>query len=174
MNEGFVHNVAFWLAGMALMMMPMTLPTFLLLWRISGRYHPNAAWGFACAHAGIWSGFSFGLAGIQTGLRVMGWPPPATVVLLLTAVLYQFSSWKLACLHRCRSLVGQVLALPRPDWGGGFRLGWDHGLHCLGCCWLLMLTMLGTGMMAPAAMLVIALLLAGEHLGKIVIRPQQL
>ncbi len=164
MNGNFPQTAGVWLAAMALMMTPMAVPTLRLLRRACGGNDPETVWGFACGYAGVWSGFSFALAGVQTGLRAADWPPPATVLLLLAAGLYQFSPWKTACLRRCRSPLAQLLNLRRPGWYGGFALGGEYGLNCLGCCWVVMLTMLGAGMMAPAAMLALALLLAGERL----------
>lgn len=164
MNGIFPQTAGLWLAAMALMMAPMAMPTLHLLRRACGRHDPGVVWGFACGYAGIWSGFSLGLAGVQTGLRAAGWPPPATALLLLAAGLYQFSPWKTACLRRCRSPLNQLLSLQHPGWRGGLALGGEYGLNCLGCCWVVMLTMLGAGMMAPAAMLALALLLTGERL----------
>ncbi len=164
MSTAFPQTASLWLVAMAAMMLPMALPTLRLLRRACGRRDPAAAWGFGLGYAGVWLVFSLVLAVIQTGLKAVGWPPPATLVLLLAAALYQFSPWKTACLHRCRTPLGQLLALPRPGWRGGLTLGRRHGLDCLGCCWALMATMLGAGMMAPAAMLAIAALLGAERL----------
>ena len=67
--------------------------------------------------------------------------------LLLTAGLFQFSPLKHSCLTQCRSPVGFVMR----HWRGGrhvpqaFSLGVHHGVFCVGCCWALMLLMLGVG-----------------------------
>ncbi|BCX80968.1 hypothetical protein MIT9_P0546 [Methylomarinovum caldicuralii] len=162
MNGSFIQTAGLWLAAMALMMPPMALPTLTLLRRACRS--PALAWGFAGGYAGVCLGFGLLLAGVQPALRSAGWPQPAAAILLLTSGLYQFSAWKAACLQRCRSPLRQLLALRQPGWQGGLELGWRYGAHCLGCCWALMLTMLGAGMMTPAAMLAITLLLAGERL----------
>jgi predicted metal-binding membrane protein len=67
--------------------------------------------------------------------------------LLLLAGLFQFSPLKYSCLTQCRSPVGFVMRY----WRGGrhvpqaFSLGVRHGVFCVGCCWALMLLMLGVG-----------------------------
>jgi len=67
--------------------------------------------------------------------------------LLLIAGLFQFSPLKYSCLTQCRSPVGFVIQ----HWRGGshgpqaFSLGVRHGVFCVGCCWALMLLMLGVG-----------------------------
>jgi predicted metal-binding membrane protein len=38
-----------------------------------------------------------------------------------------------------------VLARYRRGTGSAFRLGFGHGLFCLGCCWALMLVMFAAG-----------------------------
>ena len=70
--------------------------------------------------------------------------PPS---LLLAAGLFQFSPLKYACLQQCRSPIGFLIQ----HWSGGrrplraFSVGARHGVFCVGCCWGLMLLMLGVG-----------------------------
>jgi len=45
----------------------------------------------------------------------------------------------------------------KPGASGAFRLGVEHGLYCLGCCWVLMLLLFAGGVMNLA---VIAALMA--------------
>jgi predicted metal-binding membrane protein len=45
----------------------------------------------------------------------------------------------------------------KPGASGAFRLGVEHGLHCVGCCWVLMLLLFVGGVMN---LLVIAALMA--------------
>jgi predicted metal-binding membrane protein len=35
----------------------------------------------------------------------------------------------------------------RTGTAGAFRMGVDHGLHCVGCCWALMLVLFAGGVM---------------------------
>ena len=70
-----------------------------------------------------------------------GWISAA--VILTMAGLYQFSSLKYACLDKCRSPLSFLMS----RWHGGnesaqaLRIGVEHGLFCVGCCWSLMLLM---------------------------------
>jgi predicted metal-binding membrane protein len=67
--------------------------------------------------------------------------------ILITAGLYQFTSLKYHCLDKCRSPLSFIME----RWHGGneqrqaFRLGVDHGIFCIGCCWSLMLLMFVVG-----------------------------
>jgi predicted metal-binding membrane protein len=45
---------------------------------------------------------------------------------------------------------------------GSFLMGIDHGIHCLGCCWALMLVMFAAGVMNLAWMAALTVLMALE------------
>ena len=66
---------------------------------------------------------------------------------LLLAGVYQFTPLKYHCLDKCRSPFSFI----SERWGGSrerlasFRLGIDHGIFCVGCCWSLMLLMFAVG-----------------------------
>jgi predicted metal-binding membrane protein len=45
---------------------------------------------------------------------------------------------------------------------GAVRLGLEHGLYCVGCCWGLMLVLVGAAAMAPAGAALIALIVFVE------------
>jgi predicted metal-binding membrane protein len=59
-------------------------------------------------------------------------------LLLLTAGIYQLTPAKDACLRHCRSPVDFVSSHWKPGGRGAFRMGIEHGVFCLGCCWILM------------------------------------
>ena len=50
----------------------------------------------------------------------------------------------------------------RPGTAGALRMGLEHGLYCLGCCWLLFVILFPLGMMNVAAMAVITLFIFAE------------
>jgi hypothetical protein len=56
--------------------------------------------------------------------------------LLVLAGLYQLSPLKRVCLTECRSPLSFILSSWRDGRGGAFRMGLEHGIYCLGCCWL--------------------------------------
>ncbi|MET0832744.1 MAG: DUF2182 domain-containing protein, partial [Actinomycetota bacterium] len=50
--------------------------------------------------------------------------------------------------------------------GAAFRLGWGHGLWCLGCCWALMLVMFAVGVADLGWMAALTALMAYEKIGR--------
>jgi predicted metal-binding membrane protein len=90
--------------------------------------------------------------------------PAGAPLLLLLAGAFQFSSLKYKCLEKCRSPFSFVIE----HWQGrrehwqALRLGIDHGVFCVGCCWALMLLMFAVGAGNLVWMLVLALLMAVE------------
>jgi predicted metal-binding membrane protein len=99
----------------------------------------------------------------------------ATVVCVIAGA-FQFSSLKYACLTRCRSPFSFVAE----GWSGrrpaldSLRLGLNHGVFCVGCCWALMLLMLLPGAANVGWMLALAAVMAIEKnlpWGKVVVKP---
>jgi len=81
---------------------------------------------------------------------------------LVLAGLYQLSPLKHSCLSKCRTPMNFILSSWREGYGGAFRMGLEHGLYCLGCCWLLFIILFPLGVMNVAAMAVITLLIFAE------------
>lgn len=83
---------------------------------------------------------------------------------LMGAGVFQFSPLKYRCLQKCRS----PLAVIQMHWSGqrpkrnALRLGLDHGLFCLGCCWALMALMVAMGAGSIAWMLALGAMMALE------------
>lgn len=67
--------------------------------------------------------------------------------LLLAAGLWQLTPLKTVCLRQCRSPIGFLSTHWRPGVGGAFRMGAEHGVFCLGCCWFLMALLFYAGVM---------------------------
>jgi len=79
---------------------------------------------------------------------------------LIVAGAFQFSGLKQRCLSECRHPAVYISRHYRRGIVAAFRLGRDHGLFCLGCCWALMLVMFGAGVanlmwMAPLALIML-------------------
>jgi predicted metal-binding membrane protein len=81
---------------------------------------------------------------------------------LVLAGLYQFSPLKRSCLTKCRTPLDFVLSSWRDGYMGAFRMGLEHGIYCLGCCWLLFVIFFPLGMMNVAVMAVLTLLIFAE------------
>lgn len=70
---------------------------------------------------------------------------------------YQLSSLKRICLSHCRMPLGFILSHWRDGKSGALRLGLDHGLYCIGCCWALMSVLFLVGIMNLAWMALLTL-----------------
>lgn len=135
------------------MMLPTTFPMILLFRRIVGD-RATAAWLvllLVLGYLGTWVVCGAMLQVVNSSLHSAisrfslsanaGWI--SGTVILTVAGLYQFSSLKYACLDKCRS----PLSFLTSRWQGGneaaqaLRIGVEHGLFCVGCCWSLMLLM---------------------------------
>lgn len=85
-------------------------------------------------------------------------------LLLILAGAFQFTSLKYRCLDKCRSPFSFVIE----HWQGcnekrnAFRLGVDHGVFCVGCCWALMLLMFVIGFGSLGWMFVLAIVMVIE------------
>jgi predicted metal-binding membrane protein len=83
---------------------------------------------------------------------------------LAIAGLFQFSSFKYHCLDKCRTPFSFIAehwhgAAPR---FGALRLGIDHGIFCVGCCWAIMLLMFVVGTGSVGWMLMLGAVMAVE------------
>jgi len=64
------------------------------------------------------------------------------------AGIYQLTPLKSVCLTHCRSPFDFVLNHWREGTAGALRMGVEHGLYCLGCCWFLMALLFAAGIMS--------------------------
>ena len=82
--------------------------------------------------------------------------------ILIAAGLYQLTPLKDRCLAKCRTPLGFIMTSWREGIGGALHMGAEHGLWCLGCCWLLFVVLFPLGLMNVAAMALITLLILAE------------
>ncbi len=169
-----VLHAGAWVLMIAAMMLPTTFPVLALFRRIiQGR--PDAGRLTALVVAGFFAAwFAFGLAAHALDallylvaprfptLVVYGWAIGAVV--LAGAGLFQFSALKYRCLEQCHTPFAFVAS----RWHGrdplreAWRLGVDHGVFCVGCCWALMLLMFVVGTGNLGWMLALAVVMAAE------------
>ncbi len=79
--------------------------------------------------------------------------------------VYQLTPLKDVCLKHCRSPMAQLLtyaALRGP--GRDLRVGIQHGIYCVGCCWGIMLVLLALGLMNLAAAGALAMVIFVEKI----------
>jgi predicted metal-binding membrane protein len=158
---------AMWAAMMAGMMIPTAVP-FVLLYARAARHSHALVGGYVL----VWAAFSIGATALQRALSelliltpMMEPAVPATgALLLLIAGAYQFTPLKHACLRSCRSPLALLSTRWRSGRMGAFRMGAEHGLYCLGCCWALMLLLFAGGVMNLAVILALTAWVAVEKL----------
>lgn len=149
-------TLAMWLLMMVTMMVPVVLP-----WAVAlARHHRSTpvARGTVAFFLGgyviVWLAFGIGVTALQWALARAGL---ATLVidnaalyglLLILVGAYQWTPLKDSCLTKCESPFVFFLSRWRDGRRGALAMGAHHGLHCLGCCWLLMLFMVLVGAMS--------------------------
>ncbi len=82
--------------------------------------------------------------------------------LLLAAGVWQLTPFKTVCLRHCRSPISFLSTHWHPGVGGAFRMGIEHGVFCLGCCWFLMTLLFYGGVMNLIWIIGLALLVLAE------------
>ncbi len=151
---------AMWAVMMVAMMLPSTLPFMFAFSAEQRRRHamqlpliPTAF--FACGYFAVWTIFSGACAALQEllhGQTLLSHAMALTShiasgVVLIAAGAYQWTPMKNACLRHCRSPLQFLLSDWKEGAEGAFRMGADHGLFCIGCCWMLMLLPFAAGVM---------------------------
>lgn len=162
--------LALWVAMMVAIMYPTAAPMILMFARIHRERRARGqsfvpTWVFAGAYMLVWSltgiaAFAIAAGGdaladrwaflSDNGARIGG-------VLLVAAGLYQVTPLKTVCLSKCRTPMAFILNSWREGTAGAFRMGVDHGVYCLGCCWLLFLILFPLGMMNIAVLALVTL-----------------
>jgi predicted metal-binding membrane protein len=155
----FPAFLASWVLMLAAMMLPAELRFTLVFARMSREDTPAAGGrvvGFLTGYACVWSLYG-ALAWVLDALlralapAFLGWTahgPMAAGLVVVAAGLFQFSRWKQACLKHCVSPFGFFSQHWHTGLVGAARLGFRHGLYCLGCCWALMAVMFAVGVMS--------------------------
>jgi predicted metal-binding membrane protein len=149
-----------WWIMMLAMMLPGAAPVLLIVGRISRhRSVTTRPWTpiscFSAGYLAVWAGFSALATILQWALEDSGllsamMATTATwlgAIILTGAGLWQFAPLKQVCLRYCRSPIGFLTQRWRGGGVGAFRMGLEHGLHCLGCCWFLMMLLFFGGVM---------------------------
>jgi predicted metal-binding membrane protein len=67
--------------------------------------------------------------------------------IFILAGLLEFTPLKARCLIHCRSPLEWLPRHAKPGMLGALRMGAEHGLYCVGCCWMLMLLLFVGGVM---------------------------
>lgn len=177
-----------WTVMQIAMMSPTAVPMVLTFTKIERHRHPERSpylptTLFYLGYVIVWAGFSAVFAALQLGLQAADLLSPVMASannwlaggILIAAGLFQFSKLKQACLNQCRSPVAYLMTEWRNGRTGAYLMGLKHGLHCVGCCWVLMALLFVAGVMnlfwmaiITAFVLIEKLLPNGQQFGRVV------
>ena len=149
-----------WWTMMMAMMLPSAAPAILTYGALRRKYLEQGASVaplafFVSGYGAVWTVFSAASVGLHLVLRplvslsMMMAITSGTIGggILIAAGLYQMSPLKAACLRKCQTPFFFLAHNWRSGNGGAFRMGFSHGLYCLGCCWVLMSLLFYGGVM---------------------------
>lgn len=168
---------AMWIVMMAGMMLPSAAPILLLYAgaarRRSGDGQPALrVYALASGYLVMWTAFSVCATLLQ---RILGAllvlspmmelrSPIVSGAILITAGTYQLTPLKRTCLASCSSPHTFLMHRWREGAVGAFRMGVEHGIFCLGCCWALMLLLFVGGVMNLAVIGALTIVVLVEKL----------
>ena len=171
--SGAASFIGAWVVMMAAMMLPSAAP-LVLLHRAAGADGRVAntvplVGGYLLA----WAVFGAFVYAAQQALGAVPLASPAladaspyaVAGILAIAGIYQFTPLKRACLRQCRSPLDFLMHRWRgPSAFDALRLGAEHGIYCVGCCWGLMAVLVIAGSMSLLWVVLIALIIFVEKL----------
>jgi len=152
---------AMWVVMMIGMMTPSVAPMILVYARIgrqtagAGRPFAASTW-FVLGYLLSWTAFSLAATTAQWALERAALLTPMMesanntlgAAILMIAGVYQWTPLKDKCLSYCQTPLGFVLHYGfRREAIGALRLGFRHGLYCVGCCWAVMGILFAAGIM---------------------------
>ena len=150
-STDFVFMGLMWAVMMVGMMVPSAAPMTLIYAALARKaaqegtpLAPTVV--FVSGYLVIWCLFSVGAMLAQWALHQAALLSPMMITtsgglgagILIAAGVYQLTPLKEVCLEHCRSPVNFISQHWRPGVVGTFRMGLEHGVFCLGCCWALM------------------------------------
>jgi predicted metal-binding membrane protein len=175
MDMGAPLFLAIWVAMMVAMMFPTAAPMILTFAKVQARKQHSGkpyvpTWVFVSSYLAIWTAFgalayaaALGATELaDSSMWVMDNAARIGGGVLILAGVYQFSPLKNICLSKCRAPMAFILTSWRTGYGGALRMGFEHGLYCLGCCWLFFVIVFPLGMMNVAVLAAIVLLIFAE------------
>jgi predicted metal-binding membrane protein len=176
-----------WTVMMVAMMVPSAAPMILLFATIHrrrrSRQQPTVpVVVFLGGYLVIWTAYAAAATLAQWGLHATSLLSDSVAttsavlggVLLVGAGLFQWTPLKRICLTNCRSPLSFLMTRWREGIWGAFAMGVDHGLYCVGCCWMLMALLFVAGVMNLAWVAAIAVVVlvekvvpGGERIGRV-------
>jgi predicted metal-binding membrane protein len=159
-----------WVTMMAAMMLPSVSPMVLAFARVTKERARRGltvfvpTWVFLLGYLAAWTAYglvAYGLFRMIDAVDggVLAWDRAGPYVAggaILAAGLYQLTPIKDVCLRHCRTPLHFLLHGWHEGRFGALRMGTEHGLYCIGCCWGLMIVLFSLGVMSLVWMAVIA------------------
>jgi len=146
-----------WALMMTAMMLPSAAPLVLV--------HARAGRGTAFLTTGyllVWAATGAAAYAVTKLVDPMIVSDTVKGAVLVAAGVYQLTPAKSVCLKRCRSPVDFLMQRWHQGRVGALRLGFAHGLFCVGCCWALMAVLVLAVAMSPAWAAAIAAVVFAE------------
>jgi predicted metal-binding membrane protein len=158
-----------WMTMTAAMMLPSVAPTVVAYAQVSRRARAGT-WFFLAGYLAAWTGYGLVAYAIYRALRAaapafLRWDSGGRYLAgaaLAAAGLYELTPLKGLCLRHCRVPLHFVLGRWRSGRLGAARMGAEHGVHCVGCCFGLMLVLFVLGLMSITWMAVVAAVIFAE------------
>ena len=175
----FALTFVMWTVMMVGMMTPSAAPMILIYARAAriaaaaDRPFATTSW-FLGAYLLAWTAFAFAATILQWALQRLSFLDPMTAAsstmvgagMLLLAGIYQLTPLKRACLINCQFPLAFIAR--RGGFGASpaaaLKLGAEHGLYCIGCCWALMALLFVGGVMNPVWIAALAGFVLAEKL----------
>lgn len=184
---GLGWYVGVWVTMMAAMMLPSVAPMVLIFARVArsrverGRRFVSL-WIFVSGYLMAWTVYGLLAYGIFRAINAadwgfLAWDAQGAIVAgvaIAAAGLYQFLPLKNVCLRHCRGPLHFILHGWRDGRMGALRMGIEHGVYCVGCCWALIVVLFALGVMSVVWMAVLAGLIFAEKVlprGERLLRP---
>jgi predicted metal-binding membrane protein len=170
---GLGWYLGLWVTMMAAMMLPSVAPMVLVFSRVNrerarrGSIGAAPTWVFVAGYLIVWTAYgllAYGLYRVakDAAPHFLGWNKGGRYIAggaLVFAGLYELTPLKEVCLRHCRGPLHFVLGGWRDGQAGALRMGGEHGLYCVGCCWGLMIALFALGVMSLIWMAVIAVVI---------------
>jgi predicted metal-binding membrane protein len=127
---------------------------------------------FLLAYLTVWTLFATGMVCLQVGFTHLFssnelhayFPIQIQSLSLVLMGAYQFSPTKQNCLQGCQSVATFIAHHYQEGLMGAWNLGIQHGIFCLGCCWVIMVGLCSLGMENLMLMLLFTAIMTVERL----------
>ena len=173
---GLSWFLGIWVTMMAAMMLPSVSPMVLAFARVTkersrrGQAAFVPTWVFLAGYFAAWAAYGLLAYGVFRVIDtvaggVLAWDragPYAAGAAIVVAGIYQLTPVKDVCLRHCRTPMHFLLHGWHEGKLGALRMGGEHGLYCVGCCWGLMVVLFTVGVMSLVWMAVIAAVIFAE------------